>query len=231
MVDNNKIALLYFSRTAQPESRIKAWFSDGPTEKNKVLASLLIHHTSRVLQRSGLPVFHYHEGKQSGRSFGERLANAYQEVFDLGFEAVIAVGNDTPELANVDWQQVISSLESGQCILGPTFRQGAYLIGITRSCFEQSAFRQLPWQSAALFASLIEFCSRERDLVLLPMLLDINNSSDLKKLIKRPAVHPSLRRIFLNLLQAYARIEALPADQAVVTQAAGSALFRGPPTL
>ena len=116
MSEQKNIALLYFSRSARLEGRRKNWASRRP-ELNRAIASSLILRSTRTVRASGLPVFHYHEGNQKGQTFGERMANAFQEVFALGFEAVISVGNDSPELARTNWQDITARLAEGEYLL------------------------------------------------------------------------------------------------------------------
>ncbi len=229
-MDEKKIALLYFSRQASAESRKKRWFSGNSHRKNRALASSLILQSLQVVQQSGFPVFHFHEGNQKGRTFGERLANAYQEVFDLGYDAVIATGNDTPDIAAVNWQDVRKKLNSGKCVLGPSLRGGTYLIGLTAEAFRKSAFEQLPWQSNKLLAALQQFCERINDdaPAILEKLRDLNSYHDLVKVVKTGNVTLWLKQIILQLLHKTAQTCALP-DILLNTTLLINMPFRAPP--
>ena len=204
MKAEKKIALLYFSRNAESEGRQKSWFPTGSANKNTALASSLILQTSNVLSQSGFPVFHFHEGNQQGQTFGERLANAYGEVFRLGYDAVIAVGNDTPDIHKINWQYVGRELASGKCVLGTSLRGGAYLIGITSEAFHKDQFQHLPWQSGRLFVALSKYCilTENDSLCLLESLRDINSWHDLKKLTKsldsRHILKKLIRLLFIS---------------------------------
>ena len=195
------IALVYFSRNAARESQEKNWFSGRHTGSNKALASSLIIQSTRIVEATGFPVFHYHEGNQRGRTFGQRIARAYQEVFAQGYDAVIAVGNDSPELATTDWQEIEDQLTAGRCVIGPSLRGGAYLVGLTAEVFHQEKFQHLPWQTHRLFSALTRFCTvREDRPVLLETLRDVNTWHDLQKLVKKSDFAGSFKRILLRLL-------------------------------
>lgn len=231
MVEKKKIALLFFSRSAAAEGREKAWFSVGTSTKNQTLAASLVRHTHQVLKQSGLPVFHFHEGNQCGQTFGERLANAYQQIFDLGYEGVIAVGNDTPELDRIDWKELCAALAAGECLIGPTFRQGAYLIGITADAFDQQDFAALPWQSGRLLQRLIHFCTTSKvKPVLLTTLRDVNTRADLKKLTKNALVDHPLGILIRQLLTA---VKEILIKRSIALRLSlyllGHAHFRAPP--
>lgn len=228
-----KIALLFFSRNATLEGCRKAWFSAGSREKNRRLAASFIHHTHRTLQRTDLPVFHYHEGNQSGETFGEKLANAFQEIFQQGYHGVIAVGNDTPGIDRVDWQQLSDQLMSGRCIIGPNFRRGAYLIGITAEVFDRERFQQLPWQSARLLEALVAFCRKsDQTPLLLHKLRDANTADDLKQLVRELLLSSRLKKTLLLLLSATVQgfLKAIE-DFRRQLFLLGRAHFRAPPVI
>lgn len=185
MPEGNNIALLYFSRNAAEEGRAKAWYTSPKLRSNRHLASALIDRSSEFLKDSGLPVFHYHEGNQRGRTFGERFANAYQDIFDQGYTGVIAIGNDSPEIVKIDLQEVRRHLLSGKTVLGASVRGGAYLIGITAEAFDKEQFQNLPWQSNKLFSALREMCTTtDAQPSILETLRDINSLHDLQILLR-----------------------------------------------
>jgi uncharacterized protein len=172
----NSIALIFFSRSATAEAKNKLWLRGEGIRKNQLLAKALINQTKQVIERSGLDVFHFDETNQAGKTFGEKLANAYASVFGRGYAAAICVGNDTPQLNMVNWQEVIFALANGQNVIGPNCRKGAYLIGITKDSFDKEQFQFLSWQTASLQSELIEYCKTP---ILLDQYYDLNNWKDI----------------------------------------------------
>lgn len=204
-----KTALIYFSRRAHREGQHKQWFPSRFAHGNRVIASSLDLQTKQIIRASGLPVFHYHEGNQVGGSFGERLANAYAAVFALGYDAVVAVGNDSPGLAQTDWADVASRLSQGQCVIGPSMRGGAYLIGITAESFHKPSFQSLPWQTADLYGALLHACSStQAPCYAIAELQDINSLRDLVALTQRHA----LGRALASAVAQLTRIAIAAAD-------------------
>lgn len=194
------IAILFFSNRPHHEGRRKRWWRGHAHRRNRMLAQRLSQHTQQVIQTSGLPVFHFHEGNQRGATFGERLANAYTTLFEQGFDAVIAVGNDSPGLCTVNWTAISNALSRGQCVLGPSRNGGAYLIGLTRAAFSQFDFQGLPWQQRELFQALAAYCARTAGLQLLPPRQDINRLRDLIALLQEPGLQRSCRQWLRKLL-------------------------------
>jgi 2-phospho-L-lactate guanylyltransferase (CobY/MobA/RfbA family) len=174
----HNIALIFFSRTKADEARQKSWFKEK--SKNQELARLLIERAVSAIKSSGIPVYHFNEENQKGRSFGERIANAYQEIFDLGYEQVISVGNDCPNLQNINWQEISLNLKAGKSVLGPDKRGGAYLIGIQKASFEKKKFENLSWQKRTLYSELKQFCKNHTCIIELQKSRDINSFHDIR---------------------------------------------------
>lgn len=180
---NSTTAILFFSKRSSEDAKTKNWFTQGHDQKNKQLAKQLISKTSQSLHQVGLPVFHFHEGNQIGNSFGERLANAFQELYNKGFQSVIAVGNDSPDIIDLDWKAIESNLANGNAVLGKSIRGGAYLIGLGAQDFDIKQFQNLPWQSNELYAALKGSLSVS-SINELAILRDINSIHDLIKWLK-----------------------------------------------
>lgn len=119
--------------------------------------------------------------RQEGDTFGDRLANAFHEVFDLGHQHVIAIGNDCVELTAQDLKQAAQLVKQNKSVLGPDQRNGAYLIGLSRNQFDASLLANLPWQTKYTFQSLVAYLGAPD---VLEAKKDLNNSFDLRELIR-----------------------------------------------
>ena len=193
-------AILFFSRSGTAEAVSKHWLGKESERKNVFIANQLIAHTKAVLAATGLPVYHFDEKKQEGKAFGSRLANAFASLFDSGYDYVICVGNDSPGIIELDWQSIESEAQSGQLILGPDYRGGAYLIGLPRELFAAAAFAGLPWKTPDLFLALQKL--GDDKVFLLVNLTDLNDASDLARYASdafgyRP-LQPLLRLFFFS---------------------------------
>tara|TARA_R110002012_G_scaffold299067_1_gene497869 strand:- start:71047 stop:71736 length:690 start_codon:yes stop_codon:yes gene_type:complete len=197
----NNIALIFFSRNKAEEAKQKSWFKEQ--SKNQMLAEMLITRASTAIQSSGIPVYHFNEAKQIGNSFGERIANAYQAMFDLGYEQVISVGNDCPDLQNINWIELSQSLQSGKSALGPDTRGGAYLIAIQKKSFDKSQFEKLNWQKNTLYEELSQLCEETTELVELNQYRDINSFHDIRFLSRQKSFTKSFLKLIAQLLQGF----------------------------
>ncbi|MDX1333133.1 MAG: DUF2064 domain-containing protein, partial [Robiginitalea sp.] len=107
------------------------------------------HLTRQAIEkakRTGFPVFHFNERMQEGTSFEERLTNAMKTLFDQGFEHLVVIGNDSPDLTTETLRDAVASLDQKKAVFGPSDDGGVYLIGLHRDHFEYNEFRDLPWR-------------------------------------------------------------------------------------
>ncbi|MBK6264111.1 DUF2064 domain-containing protein [Marivirga sp. S37H4] len=200
MQSKENIAIIFFSRKASQDGRYKDFVSNKKSVKNKTISASFIAKTQQTLEATNIPVYHFHQGNQTGNTFGEKLANAYQEIFNLGYEGIIAVGNDSPELANANWNDIQNKLSKGDSVLGPSLRGGTYLIGLTKETFNKQAFASLPWQTHQLFDELSKLCESKAQVHILERIRDINTYSDLKLFIKKASIDLVFKKIIQYIL-------------------------------
>lgn len=71
---------------------------------------------------------------QEGSHLGERMGNADMALRSSGFEHVVLVGSDVPDLDPRDLSEAFETLDQGQAVLGPASDGGFYLIGLGEPC-------------------------------------------------------------------------------------------------
>ncbi len=182
-------ALLLFLRNEQDEARCKPLA--GSQQASAALFRRFNRYAIQQARRTGLPLFVIQGDQQVGSTFGERLANAYQSVFELGYERVIAIGNDCPELNTGLLLQAAGALEEHGLVLGPTQDGGAYLIGLQRSTFDPVAFANLPWQTDTVYEALQTLAHEA--VAVLSTSYDVDHSETLRRQLWRLPV--ALRRV------------------------------------
>lgn len=196
--------MLFFSRSAHAEADAKTFSSGGPHNKDCQIAQQLISHTRKEITKTKLPYFIVDENQQQGHSFGERFSNAFAEMFDRGFNYVIAVGNDTPQLSKEHIIDAAQKLRSGfNVVLGPSTDGGVWLTGYSKEAFDKATFRQHPWQTEQLLSSLKQQNSNCL-IYSLPQFGDIDTPQDLHFFLSNaPHVFQSLVALVLSILATF----------------------------
>ena len=117
---------------------------------------------------------------QRGENLGERMKNAFHEMFGRGFAEVAIIGTDSPDLPPEHIFEAFSLLEyeHTDLVFGPAEDGGYYLLAMKRVW--DGLFTGLPWSSEHLLSASVEAA---RDSCLgasfLPKWRDIDTAADL----------------------------------------------------
>lgn len=223
----NDTAILLFSRSATAEAAAKP-LSTNPRSARSV-ASFLINRSKNIVSKTDLPTFFFSEKQQRGDTFGERFANAFEDVFARGFERVIAIGNDCLTVNTSDILAAKNALKTGPSVFGATTDGGAYLIGLQRLTFQKATFQNLDWQTNDVFSQLVQFIENQgQTTVFLSEKSDIDHAADWQKVLPKVAIF--IQKIIARLLQIGVSIASkstvLPLNQRFLT---ASHALRAPP--
>ena len=171
-------AVLVFANSPSAETLHK------PIHNAENLYHELTGQVIQTVEKSGLPYFHFTEHEQTGFNFGERFTNAIQAVFDHGFDNVITIGNDSPQLKASHIKSASLHLNKQEFVLGPSTDGGFYLMGIQRTQFNATKFKNLPWQTNRTATTLLGLIQETNPKVVrLETLTDVDCISDLKQLL------------------------------------------------
>ncbi len=175
---------------------------------NPDLFQALTKRTLQIVSASGLPYFHFTEKEQQGTTFGERFSNAIEAIYEKGYENIITVGNDSPQLKTSHILEAEQQLQLGKTVLGPTLDGGFYLMGLHNSNFDPHLFKKLPWQRFGLLNKISNLiASYDSHLFRLPVLQDIDNKEDVKTLLNfSKTVAASILKILQELFKPSFRI-------------------------
>lgn len=223
---SHSTAILVFARSSKEEQMQKN-INNGIE-----LFNVLTEHTLHTVGKTGIPYFHYTENEQNGDNFGERFTNAIQSVFDKGFDRIITIGNDSPQLKRGHIEDAFHQLDTKKVVLGPSIDGGFYLLGLRKEQFEPTIFRELPWQTSQLTSQLKKhFFANGIQLIQLQWLYDIDDRKDLLSISKLTQSLDAivLHTILLCLRENYLnfKIGSLPIWdlQTRIPQNRGSPLF------
>lgn len=167
-------AILIFANSSQKEVLEKS------IPNGESLFDHLNQQTYQVAQETGLDVIVYSEDFQKGNNFGERFSNAIENVFSRGYQQVITIGNDSPNLQSSDLIEAHKNLSKRFSTIGPSLDGGTYLIAIHQDSFQKEDFIMLPWQTSSLRKSLHTYLEKRNDVVrFLSYKKDIDSFQDL----------------------------------------------------
>ena len=115
---------------------------------------------------------------QKGADIGIRMQNAFQHGFDKGYENIILIGSDLPNISKEIIETGFEKLQQNDVVFGPAEDGGYYLIGMSK--MNTSIFENKPWsQSDLLAVTLQELEAQNQSVELIETLNDIDTFEDL----------------------------------------------------
>jgi hypothetical protein len=93
---------------------------------------------------------------QNGNDLGERLNNIFVQKSAEGYDAIVIVDSDSPDLPRAIVQKSFALLTSGraEAVFGPCYDGGYYLVGLRK--FHPELFRDIPWSTDAVLQKTLE---------------------------------------------------------------------------
>ncbi len=117
---------------------------------------------------------------QTGNDLGERMQNAFEDAFKMGYDQVIGVGSDLPDLNEHVIHQAFDELNEHDAVFGPSDDGGYYLIGMCK--LQRSFFEDKSWSTESLMdETRAAMDADELEWAELPILNDIDTIEDLKQ--------------------------------------------------
>lgn len=137
---------------------------------------------------------------QRGKSFGERLTSAFADARALGYEQIVAVPTDVPELDGAALARAFAALKRNPAVLGPSPDGGVYLIGLRPGRAGVAGLAGVRWQTPFVLGDL-ESRLRASGIspTQLPALADVDDRGDLVALALS-ARDPFVRAFLRGLL-------------------------------
>jgi hypothetical protein len=121
------------------------------------------------------------EGKfvpQTGETVPECIHNALVHLDALGYAKKFVLTTDSPTLPQDYLSTAAKKLDSVDCVIGPTWTGGYYLVGVKRP--DPAIFDGVVWGSGtALGETFDNLCARKISCHMLPRWQDIDTADDL----------------------------------------------------
>ena len=144
-------------------------------------ADKMVFYSDYVPQENPLwPGERYHHFIQKGTDLGERMSNAFDEVFEKGYEKVCMIGSDCPYITQDILENAFNRLSETDVVLGPTRDGGYYLIGLIES--HEELFENIDWGGSQVFDKTIQkLIAQDMIWYELPMLEDVDTEAGLDR--------------------------------------------------
>jgi len=123
---------------------------------------------------------------QSGADLGERMSTALCATFSLGYDRVILLGSDSPDVPSSFLEEAFDILAVCDVVLGPAYDGGYYLVGASADTYTPMMFDGMKWSTPSVLGDQISrLIDMDREHGLLPTWWDIDTPSDLESAVRR----------------------------------------------
>lgn len=124
--------------------------------------------------------------RQRGNDIGERMFFALQDVARLGFDRVVLIGGDLPDLPADLVTEALERLDQSDVVIGPGTDGGYYLIGCRAEGLNRSVFEAMDWNTDTVLAETLHRVDRAGLVVsVLDPWSDIDVVDDLRSFLDR----------------------------------------------
>ena len=88
---------------------------------------------------------------QTGITLGDKMRNAFLNVFAGDVDQAVLIGSDLPDIDNRIIDESFESLKKKDSVIGPAEDGGYYLIGFRKNAFNTDVFSGIDWGTASVF--------------------------------------------------------------------------------
>lgn len=121
----------------------------------------------------------HHVAVQKGADLGERMCNAFKDAFNKGYDEVVLIGSDLPDVSSSLLESAFDRFKEAELVFGPSVDGGYYLVGMSRLI--NDIFKNKPWSQPQLLQNTLdELHQLQVKVSLLEPLNDIDTLEDYK---------------------------------------------------
>lgn len=190
----SKKALIIFTRN--PElGKVKTRLAKTVGDESALeIYKFLLKHTVQITEKLPVDKFVYYSENihrddiwnpeifrkklQSGDDLGERMKNAFIDVFAMGYKCAIIIGSDMYDMNAKDLQTAFDALQATPYVLGPATDGGYYLLGMQE--LNTTVFENKVWGTNVVLEATLKDLRREK-YILLDKKNDVDYFEDIKE--------------------------------------------------
>lgn len=189
----SKKALIIFARNPElgkVKTRLAKSVGDGSALK---IYKFLLKHTVEITEKLNVDKYVFYSENmhrddiwnpdifrkklQTGADLGERMNNAFSEIFGMGYEKTIIIGSDMFDFNQLDLETAFDALETTPFVIGPATDGGYYLLGMKK--LNSEIFQNKDWGTSTVLEATLKDLKDEK-YILLDERNDIDYYADVK---------------------------------------------------
>lgn len=176
----SKKALIIFTRN--PElGKVKTRLAESVGNESALnIYKFLIKHTVEITENQNVDKYVFYSDEihkndawdsdifrkrlQIGNNLGERMHNAFVEVFEMGYQMAIIIGCDMYDWEKKDLEAAFNTLQTNNFVIGPAIDGGYYLLGMKEP--QEVIFRNKDWGTSTVLEQTLKDLQNENYLLL-----------------------------------------------------------------
>ncbi|MCB9248596.1 MAG: TIGR04282 family arsenosugar biosynthesis glycosyltransferase [Ignavibacteriales bacterium] len=121
---------------------------------------------------------------QNGKDLGEKMLNAFEQVKSKGFEKILIIGSDVPDISKDLITNSLNELNKTDVVISPSDDGGYSLLGLKE--INSFLFQNIEWSTQKVLNQTIEAIKQNKlSLTKLKTLNDIDTKEELIKWISK----------------------------------------------
>jgi rSAM/selenodomain-associated transferase 1 len=143
-----------------------------------VAADKFIFFSDAVDETIGFANSPVHNEVQSGNDLGEKMKNAFVQLFKSGYKRVVIIGTDCPGINENILETAFGEFNNSDVVIGPATDGGYYLLGMKE--MHNDLFEKIDWSTSTVLPSTKERCNKNNlSYSLVTALSDVDEKKDL----------------------------------------------------
>jgi len=115
---------------------------------------------------------------QVGNTLGDRISNAFKEVFSSSADKTVIIGTDCLDITSENIKEALYLLDETEVVLGPAEDGGYYLLGLNK--YRPQIFQDIDWSTEhVLEQTVLRIVENSLNYSLLKTLKDIDTVDDI----------------------------------------------------
>lgn len=183
---HTKTRMMPYFTEKECENLHRCFLEDINSEIKKIDIDLFICYTSNSRDVSEVINIFGESAKyfpQIGEDIGIRMKNSIDFVFNIGYEKVVLIGTDVPEISSITIKNAFFELEKKDLVFGKTFDGGYYLVGMKKMI--KDVFEVKSYGHNHVFEDTLKKLENKYEIGYVNTLNDMDDKEDIKSLYRR----------------------------------------------